>query len=529
MSDNPTKLTIRAYQVGFGDCFLLTFHYAAQEKRHVLIDFGTTGLPPNTDPDHMLRIAKDIQKKCTGEGNKLSVVVATHRHKDHISGFSTNKKGNATGDIIRALAPDMVILPWTEDPDLPAAATAPWTRILPSPQTWTKDSDLPAAGDEKGGKGALPVRTKGIDTPAAATALRTSILPAMHAWRPATATSGTEQTGAEFDQSPQAFMQMLTNMNIVAEGIVREADHLADTKKFSQTLPEGAAQQIRFLAEDNAVPNASAVQNLQGMEKPKPHYVYYGAKLDLGNTLPGVCVKVLGPPTLEHHAEIKKARSKDPNEFWMLQASVQRFWGVLAASSTAIYQMREDAGRLFPDADYYKETIPIQVRWIVRRMREARGGQLLEMVRILDQAMNNTSVILLFEVGQRKFLFSGDAQIENWEYALKFAPEQKENLAALAELDFYKVGHHGSRNATPKTLWNHLKKRTEKASDTGRLRTMVSTMGDHEHGYKHGCEKRHTEVPRQTLIDELTKQSDFLTTQTAATNKRLYVETTFDL
>ena len=42
----PTSVTLRAYQVGFGDCFLLSFHYAGRRRtRHVLIDFGTTSLP----------------------------------------------------------------------------------------------------------------------------------------------------------------------------------------------------------------------------------------------------------------------------------------------------------------------------------------------------------------------------------------------------------------------------------------------------------------------------------------------------
>ncbi|HKP72660.1 MAG TPA: hypothetical protein VJT82_06965, partial [Pyrinomonadaceae bacterium] len=119
-STKPSKLTIRTYQVGFGDCFLLTFHYpkaakTADKKRHILIDFGSTGLPEGTPKDQMLRVAEDIRKQCGGEGGKLHVVVGTHRHKDHISGFATD--GAGTGTIIRDLNPDVVIQPWTELPD----------------------------------------------------------------------------------------------------------------------------------------------------------------------------------------------------------------------------------------------------------------------------------------------------------------------------------------------------------------------------------------------------------------------------
>ena len=51
--------------------------------------------------------------------------------------------------------------------------------------------------------------------------------------------------------------------------------------------------------------------------------------------------------------------------------------------------------------------------------------------------------------GTTRLLFGGDAQIENWEYALKFAPDKADNLDRLRLVDLYKVGHHGSHNGTP--------------------------------------------------------------------------------
>jgi len=52
------------------------------------------------------------------------------------------------------------------------------------------------------------------------------------------------------------------------------------------------------------------------------------------------------------------------------------------------------------------------------------GEQLLEIVRVLDDQMNNTSLILLMEVGGLSMLFPGDAQIENWQFTLdKLAQE----------------------------------------------------------------------------------------------------------
>jgi beta-lactamase superfamily II metal-dependent hydrolase len=87
-----------------------------------------------------------------------------------------------------------------------------------------------------------------------------------------------------------------------------------------------------------------------------------------------------------------------------------------------------------------------------------RGEQLLQIVRSLDQEMNNTSVILLFQIGKKKLLFPGDAQIENWQFAL----QQKKYRSLLSSVNLYKVGHHGSRNATPKSLWKLFKNKSER-------------------------------------------------------------------
>lgn len=51
-------------------------------------------------------------------------------------------------------------------------------------------------------------------------------------------------------------------------------------------------------------------------------------------------------------------------------------------------------------------------------------------------------------------LFGGDAQIENWSYLLDQAEKDPSQRKKLEKVDLYKVGHHGSRNATPKSLFN---------------------------------------------------------------------------
>ena len=94
MAKSPTTVNIRTYHVGFGDCFLLSFVYGPKQEKHILIDFGSTGLPEGTPKTRMMDVAEDIAARC---GGKLTAVVATHRHKDHISGFETKPGGKGTG------------------------------------------------------------------------------------------------------------------------------------------------------------------------------------------------------------------------------------------------------------------------------------------------------------------------------------------------------------------------------------------------------------------------------------------------
>ena len=125
----------------------------------------------------------------------------------------------------------------------------------------------------------------------------------------------------------------------------------------------------------------------------------------------------------------------------------------------------------------------------------ANGHNVRRIVRALDDALNNTSVVLLFEVGGKGLLFSGDAQLENWQYALA----SKGNRNRLRSTTLYKVGHHGSTNATPRSLWKLFRRRRARPP---RLITLLSTEKGHHH-----------RVPRQSLLDALEKKTDLHSTQ----------------
>jgi hypothetical protein len=277
----------------------------------------------------------------------------------------------------------------------------------------------------------------------------------------------------------------LSAMHTVAEHTIAQTRR---TRYFSRELRD----RFYFLGETN-IANPGAVKNLMTMAKNV--YAYAGAKSGLEKVLPGVTIDVLGPPTVDQTDTIKKQRSKDKDEFWHFQANAMKM-------AEAIQQ---DSGILFPKHVRNRGPIfPVETRWLVHHARSIRSNQLLQIVRMLDKAMNNTSVILLFRVGSKSLLFPGDAQIENWQYALS----DKNNLKLLSGVNVYKVGHHGSLNATPKTLWEGFKNKSKDKTDKKRLLSLMSTM---EH--KHGSEESHTEVPRKPLVSALKTQSSLFSTQ----------------
>lgn len=74
---------IRMYnQKNLGDCFLLSFKPDEAEESYILIDFGSY----YANKEREIEIAKDIAK--TVQGKKL-IIVLTHQHKDHLSGFAS--------------------------------------------------------------------------------------------------------------------------------------------------------------------------------------------------------------------------------------------------------------------------------------------------------------------------------------------------------------------------------------------------------------------------------------------------------
>lgn len=106
------RVRVRMYRQGLGDCFLLTFGDGDGAK-HVLIDCGSLGA--TTTGVRMNEVARDI---AAATGGRLHLLVATHEHKDHVSGFASEPE---VFDDDAVLAIERVWQAWTENPEDPSA------------------------------------------------------------------------------------------------------------------------------------------------------------------------------------------------------------------------------------------------------------------------------------------------------------------------------------------------------------------------------------------------------------------------
>ncbi len=408
----PTSVRLRVYQVGFGDCILLTIGYPdpladGRRERHVLIDCGTRS-GARGGPS-MAALVALVAEHCGGPADgHLDVVVATNRRTDHVGGFGL---ANADAEAHwAALQPRSILRPWTDGPAGAAAVN----------------------GDR----------------------LRTS---------------------------SRRFLALL---DTVAD---RQADVVGEFGVDGRTR----AGRVGQLAELN-VANRAALDMLGSWVAPDPTvWLRADDEPDIETVLPGVAIRVLGPPTLEQVPAMKSYASTS-SEHWLAMTTD----GLIAPelkTSTAddVWAARDEVAA--PDGLG-------SAAWLVDKMHQGGTRQALEIVAGLDDVVDNTSLVVLVAVGDRRLLLAGDAQVENWSYVLDRALGENGRQAepdlrdALASVDLYKVGHHGSRDGTPRRLvdlW-----RSER-----RGRKLCSVLST-----KHGVLDETIEgtVPKRELVDALT-------------------------
>ena len=331
------EVLIRMYNVGFGDAFLVQIPDGARTRR-MLFDCGSIEAAPDRPMqsvvDEIIGDARDADGTA-----RIDVVVATHRHKDHVSGFANG----AWADVeVRE-----VWMPWTEDPIDPEA------RRIRNAQ-----SGLTLALD-----GGLQTRVAAL--------------------------------GAA---PPPADLQR-------ALGIVENALMLSNDAAM-KTLHSGFAGSAkrRFL--------------------PKS-----GERSFTTRALPGMTVHVMGP---SHSDDVIRDMDPPKGESYLRMSMLQ-----LASNGATPAPFSPE----FVQAGYSGSLTLDDIAAIVR------AGSLsdLAVAVALDKAVNGTSLMLMLEIAGTHLLFPGDAQWGTWQAAL--ADTQWRDM--LKRTAFYKIGHHGSHNATP--------------------------------------------------------------------------------
>jgi beta-lactamase superfamily II metal-dependent hydrolase len=341
-----SALRVRMYDVGFGDAFLLLIPDGTRTRK-VLIDGGSIAQGSAPMADVVRQIVQDVTDS---DGTaRIDVVVMSHRHRDHVSGFA-----QPLWDRVEV---QEVWMPWTEDPKDPLAR-----------QIREAQSSLAAHLDK-------------------------AIQEQLAAAGPDTA------EGARIAAFGEMAMNALSNEDAM------------------RTLHEGFAGRPRR----------------RFLPTPKPDESSFETP-----ALPGVTIHILGPSRDEDviaQMDPPAGRSylrlaEDQAEADGTPEPFNPSWWVTDEEYSGVH----DWHHLLPATEDRS------------RIRELNADLEGVVAATLEGAVNGTSLMLVLQVGKAHLLFPGDAQWGTWRVAMS-DPDLR---ALMKRAVFYKIGHHGSHNATPK-------------------------------------------------------------------------------
>lgn len=331
------KLLIRMFDVGLGDCIYCRIPKAHKDGRdfHILIDCGTL-----SSTDYLSKAMKNLEPLLPLIGGKrhVDLLVVTHEHKDHMTGFGMNLWGGLSFGAIWMSA--------AMDPKHPEA------------------------------KGAQK----------------------LHAFASA------------------AMLQALRLNLALGPQLTELASSLALNKDAMTTLRK-------------TLPAASKIDATYVHAK--------SSKKDLTLPLKNASISVLGP-------------EKDIDYYYLGKAGDPSLRGLLGFVDSGL----PDPETAVPAPADVPQPTNIQPADF-RNLRSRMASAALAFANLDGKVCNNTSVVLLIEWKNKRLLFVGDAE---WDGAFKAG--QKMNCAwnvmwnlrkqpLKGPLAFYKIGHHGSENATP--------------------------------------------------------------------------------
>jgi hypothetical protein len=439
----PARLRVRMYRQGLGDCFLITFPSNSGEPFYMMIDCGVVLGTPKPQPI-MKNVVDDIAAVTKG---KIDLLVATHEHWDHLSGFVQAQ------DSFKKIKVEKAWVAWTENPKDDLAnklreerrATENALRMAVTRLTAFGAADSAARVDSLVGffgatAGSTSTALANVKAMAGEQEFRTpgeppitiSSLPNVRFWilgppkdekliKKSNPASG-EAYGVAADA--QAFLMSALTLGMKATDDVFEPDE-SNGKPFEDcyAIPLARAQHVPFFEQR-----------------------YFGESGD--------------------GSLYQRTRTKGPQGKSKINGEGR--------------EIRNQAWRR------------IDATWL-------EGSETMALQ--LDSATNNTSLVIAIELidSGEILLFPGDAQAGNWLswQNLKWSLPDGKTVTGpdlLARTIFYKVGHHGSHNAT-------LKAKGLELMVNDALIAMIPV--DHEMAVK----KRWGMMPLPDLVDRLEKKT----------------------
>lgn len=354
------RAKVRMYRQGLGDCFLITLPAKDGKPFYMLIDCGV--ILGTADAAGIM--TKVVQSITDVTGGHLNVLVATHEHWDHLSGFV-----QATG-LFQKMTVDEIWLAWTEDPT-----------------------------------DALANKLRGERA-----ALRLALGMAQNSLR----LSGSGDAADEV----QHFLEFFGAAGSTTGDALKIAKKLSPKLRYclpgdAPTKPAGVAATFYVLGP----PHDEKL--LKRFNPSSTHPETYGFDKAAASFQPTVKVLLDQDVAAPFDTSVRI-----PTEAARQMPFFQRhYWG-------------EDEGAKDKDQSWRA----IDASWL-----DASSSLALQ----LDSATNNTSLVLALELeGGDVLLFAADAQVGNWISWQDVKWPDTSGPDLLKRTIFYKVGHHGSHNAT---------------------------------------------------------------------------------
>lgn len=140
MTAPAAGVKVRMYGQELSDCFLLAFPTGGPRPCYVLIDCGVR-LGFEGAAESMKKVAASLYE---ATGGRIDVLVATREHWDHLSGFQQSK------EVFDRIEIGQVWVPWTEDPNDPAAQRLRARRETALRTLQAAAQELRQCGEEEG-------------------------------------------------------------------------------------------------------------------------------------------------------------------------------------------------------------------------------------------------------------------------------------------------------------------------------------------------------------------------------------------